>query len=226
MAALLLLIGLGVLLAAVLEPILFGAAPMLVGSQIQALGAEPTGAANLVTAVLLGYRGFDTLGELTILFAAATGAGMVLAQGNRGRHDVAPVGFVLQVGSSLIFPLLLLFGFYTILHGHITPGGGFQGGAILAAAYFVPLLGHAGHPLPSGLTTLLEGLAGITFIVVGLVAMMAGDTFLTPFGDHGTLGQLLSAGSLPLLSIAIGVKVGTELANVLAHLGGIEQERG
>ena len=101
-ASLLFVAGLAFLLLILTGAFEFGNPPMRIGQAIQAVGAEQTGAANLVTAVVLGYRGIDTLGELSILFAAATAGGFVL-----GRHRANPKGsesgFVLRTGADLLF---------------------------------------------------------------------------------------------------------------------------
>lgn len=225
-AALIFLVGLGVLLAAVLASLPFAAAPMQVGQEIVARAPGEVGAANIVTAIVLAYRGLDTLGEVTILFVAATAAGLVLA-GNgaraanntdgRGRRST-PAGFILDRAAHLLQPFLLMLGAYIVIHGHLTPGGGFQGGAILAAAFLLPLLASPAGPFHHGAATLIEGFAGATFVVIGLASLMGGEAFLTPLLGKGSLGELLSAGSLPLLYLAIGLKVGSELAGLLHRL--------
>jgi multicomponent Na+:H+ antiporter subunit B len=124
----------------------------------------------------------------------------------------------LLTGGSLLFPLMMTIGFYIILHGHLTPGGGFQGGVILAAAFFLPLLARPGARLHHKSLSLIEGFAGASFILVGLLAMLEGKAFLQPLLVQDTLGQLVSAGTLPLLYLAVGLKVGAELASLLSHL--------
>ena len=189
------------------------------GQMINAVSAKEIGAANLVTSVVLGYRGFDTLVELSILFTAAMAAGLVLAgEGKYQARAAQPAGFILRAGAELLFPLLMVVGFYIILHGHLTPGGGFQGGVILATAFFIPVLALPGSPVDHGLLSVIESLAGAAFIVIGLLAMPGGNAFLTPMLAKGTLGQLVSAGSLPLLYIAVGLKVGAELSGLLVNL--------
>ncbi len=216
LATLLFLGGLVFLLFVISGQLSFGDPPMLIGDAIQRTAAEQVGAANFVTAVVLGYRGLDTLGELSILFAAATAGGLVLG-GARRRH-ASPAGQILCSGADLLFPLLLVVGLYIVLHGHLTPGGGFQGGVILAAAFFLPLLARPGETLNHTWMALIEGLAGSAFIALGIVALIDDRAFLTPLFDKGVLGELVSSGSLPLLYLAVGLKVGAELASLLIRL--------
>ncbi|MEN8176558.1 MAG: MnhB domain-containing protein, partial [Pseudomonadota bacterium] len=187
LASLLFAGGLAFLLLVVVATFDFGATPMIVGKGIQASGAGEVGAANLVTAVVLAYRGIDTLGELSILFAAASGVGLVLGRRDKSAARDPEGGFILQAGADLLFPLLLVVGFYIILHGHLTPGGGFQGGVILAAAFFVPLLARPARSLDHVTISIIEGLAGAGFIVIGLAAMLDGGQFLQPLLGKGTL---------------------------------------
>lgn len=221
-ASLVFLAGLGTMLAATLAQLPFAGAPMQVGQEIVARAPAEVGAANIVTAIVLGYRGFDTLGEVTILFVAATAIGMVLSGSGLGRAsragEGAPAGFILDRAAGLLLPFLIVLGAYVIIHGHLSPGGGFQGGAILAAAILLPLLANPAGPFQHGTAMLVEGLAGASFVALGLVSLLGGSAFLTPLFGTGTLGALFSAGSLPLLYLAIGLKVGSELAGLLHRL--------
>ncbi len=220
--AALFLLGLGFLITAIIGNLDIGHSEALAGAAINAAAADQVGAANFVTAVVLGYRGFDTLLELTILFTAATAGGLVLGRPRAAAPHDPQAGLILRAGADLFFPLFVVVGLYIILHGHLTPGGGFQGGVILAAAFFVPLLARPGTPLDHRLAAAIEGLAGAGFILIGLLAMLEGNAFLTPLFDKGQLGNLLSAGSLPLLYLAVGLKVGAELAGLLARLAETE----
>jgi len=218
LASLLFSLGLAFLLLAIAAQLGFGHTPMVVGSRILADAQSDIGAANIVTAVVFGYRGFDTLGELSILFAAATAAGLVLGHRRAGAPDDPQGGLVLSAGADLLFPLLLLVGIYIVIHGHLTPGGGFQGGVILAAAFFVSVIAKPALRLAHGAISVIEGLAGAAFILIGLWALVGDGSFLKPLLGHGVLGQLVSAGTMPLLSSAVGLKVGSELAGLLAHI--------
>ncbi len=217
--------GLGFMLLAIVSGLDFGNPAMLVGGVIQAAAPQETGAANIVTSVVLGYRGIDTLGELSILFAAASAAGLILGRRHTTAGTLTEGGFVLRHGGAMLFPLLMTIGFYIIFHGHLTPGGGFQGGVMLAAAFFLPLLARPGARLHHGMLSLIEGFAGASFILIGLLALYNGGEFLQPMMLQGTLGELRSAGTLPLLYLAVGLKVGAELASLLSHLAQTEAEQ-
>lgn len=216
---LLAVVGLGVGLAILDVP--FGEPKTEVGGYYIERGREDTGATNTVTAVVVGYRAFDTLGEVTVLFVAALGLGAVLAAGGgeTKRRDVEPASLVLLTGSRLLFPLIMLFGAYVFLHGHLTPGGGFQGGAVVASAFLLLYLGSRGRRVARTWRTAAESLSGIVFVVVGLVGLAVGGRFfLSNFLPPGTLNSLFSAGIIPIVYAAVGFKVGSELAGVIHDL--------
>ncbi len=202
-------------------------APMLVGNTILEHAKDQVGAANVVTSVVLGYRGLDTLGELSILFAAASVVGLVLtkssfnksASSNDDKHDHHDSGFVAVNAIDLIFPLLLVVGMYIITHGHLTPGGGFQGGVVLAVAFsMLVIVRPRRQSINHGMVSIIESFAGVSFILIGVVALFKGQNFLQPLLGHGEFASLWSAGTLPLLYLAVGLKVGAELAGLLLAL--------
>jgi len=226
LASLLFAAGLAFLLLVFAMGLPYGAPPMLAGQGILSEAPAQVGTTNIVTAVVLAYRGIDTLGELSILFAAASAVGLVLARRRAGASVDPDGGFILRSGADLLFPLLLVVGFYIIFHGHLTPGGGFQGGVILAAAFFLPILAHPSRDLDHAMIGVIEGLAGGAFIVIGLWALYAEGDFLKPMLEQGTFGTLISAGTLPLLYVAVGLKVGAELSGLLASIAGTEASEG
>lgn len=216
---LLVVIAVGVTLALLAVP--FGAAKTKVGGHYIENGREETGASNIVTSVVVGYRAFDTLGEITILFVAALGLGAVVATGSRGkeRREIEPASLVLLTGCRFLFPLMLLFGAYVFIHGHVTPGGGFQGGAIIASAFLLVYLGCRGRRISKVRSTVAESLSGLVFVVMGLLGLtVGGGYFLANFMPHGVLNQVFSAGIIPVIYIAVGFKVGSELAGVIDNL--------
>ncbi|MBC8526568.1 MAG: Na(+)/H(+) antiporter subunit B [Candidatus Cloacimonetes bacterium] len=215
---LLIIICWGIILS--LYKIPFGIPKTKVGEYYLNKGKEETGAANIVTSVVLNYRGFDTLGEVTVLFIAAIGLGAVLATlKKKGKRKVEQASLILYTGCRFLFPLILLFGAYVFIHGHLTPGGGFQGGAIIASAFVLVYLGCRGKRINEVSSKTTESLGGLIFIVIGLIGLaIGGHYFLSNFLPKGELNTLFSAGIIPIIYIAIGFKVGSELAGVIDNL--------
>lgn len=190
--------------------------------------APDLGAANIVTAIVVTYRGLDTLGEVTVLFLAATIVGMVLSlgshSGKRG-HALVPVGELLTTGSRYLAPLILLLGVYVFVNGHLTPGGGFQGGAIIASGTLLLLLADPLKHFSHGLIAAIESVAGVFYVLIGLSGLALAGGFLdNRILPTGTLGALFSAGAMPLIYSLIGLKVGAELSSMLASLSEEDQD--
>ena len=181
-------------------------------------GIDENRGANLVTSVIVNYRGFDTLGEVTVLFLSVAGAGFVL----RRREGLTPLvarpsSEILQTGARMLFAPLIVFGAYIFVHGHLSPGGGFQGGAVVASAVMLLLLADRDHHLPHGFMSWLESAAGLGFVLVGLAGLMISGSFLSNQGvlPLGTWNRLFSGGVIPVLYILVGLTVGTELSALL-----------
>ena len=201
-----------------LTKIPFGAPKTKVGRRYIEEGIEETGATNIVTSVVVNYRGFDTLGEVTVLFIAAIGLGVVLTTSKREEmRKTEPASLVLYTGCRLLFPLILVFGSYIFIHGHLTPGGGFQGGAIIASGFLLIYLGCRERRI-NRVANLAESLGGLIFVVIGLLGLVFGGYFLFNFLPKGTANALFSAGIIPIVYIAIGFKVGSELAGIIDNL--------
>jgi len=202
-----------------LAKIPFGVPKTKVGRHYINEGVKETGATNIVTSVVLSYRGFDTLGEVTVLFIAAIGLGAVLTTSVKGEtRKIEPASLVLYTGCRLLFPLILVFGTYIFIHGHLTPGGGFQGGAIIASGFLLIYLGCRERRISQRASKLAESLGGLIFVVIGLLGLAFGDFFLSNFLPKGTANTLFSAGIIPIIYIAIGLKVGSELASIIDNL--------
>jgi multicomponent Na+:H+ antiporter subunit B len=207
-------------IARALDEIPFGTSKTKVGNYYIEKGREETGASNIVTSVVVNYRGFDTLGEVAVLFVAAIGLGAVLAtQRKKEKREIEPASLVLYTGCRFLFPLILLFGAYIFIHGHLTPGGGFQGGAIVASAFVLVYLGCRGKRIHETVSKIVDSLGGLVFIVIGLTGLVVGGHyFLSNYLPKGEVNSLFSAGIIPIIYIAIGFKVGSELAGVIDHL--------
>jgi multicomponent Na+:H+ antiporter subunit B len=116
-------------------------------------------------------------------------------------------------------PLILLLGVYVFVNGHLTPGGGFQGGAILASAVLLMLLADPLRHLSHRLIAAIESLAGLFYVALGLAGLYLAGGFLdNRILPTGTLGELFSAGAIPVIYSLVGLKVGAEFASMLASL--------
>lgn len=195
----------------------------LTGSYYAQHSAKDIGAANIVTAIIVTYRGLDTLGEVTVLFLTAAIVGMLLARGthkgNLLQRDLPKSGELLTTGSYLLVPLILLLGAYVFINGHLTPGGGFQGGAIIASAILLMLLTDPLQHFSHRLISTIESISGLLFISLGVLGIFFAGGFLDnrilPIGE---LGALFSAGAIPIIYSLIGLKVGAEFSSMLVSL--------
>lgn len=178
-----------------------------------------TGAANVVTSVTLFYRGFDTLGEVTVLFTAALGVAILFfIEDKKRKMTYVKANFVTKIGTRVVFPFILLTGAYIFMHGHLTPGGGFQGGALIATGFLLLYLAYEETSIDRKKFYLVEGLGGLTYVIVGLLGYFMKDSFLANVLPNGTLFDLLSGGIILPIYIGVGLKVGSELANIVDDL--------
>jgi multicomponent Na+:H+ antiporter subunit B len=104
---------------------------------------------------------------------------------------------------------------YIILHGHLTPGGGFPGGAIIASGVLLLYLADDKFRTNIKGFKVLESVAGSLFVVIGLLGLVLATYFLENFIPQGVVGELLSAGIIPVIYVLIGLKVGSEIASVV-----------
>jgi multisubunit Na+/H+ antiporter MnhB subunit len=131
---------------------------------------------------------------------------------------------IVKTISSWVKVLIVLFGIYIILFGHLTPGGGFAGGVILAASYVLLMLAFGGEfvkkDLPLSLVSKLDCLGAFMFIMIAILGLVFGGAFFVNFlvEKYGQPLHLLSAGTIPFSNIAIGLKVGASLFLVIYSL--------
>jgi multicomponent Na+:H+ antiporter subunit B len=232
----LLLVVVGWVLADTFSQITFGESRLGDVKQPETVGAyylnntvEELSVANVITAIVVNYRGFDTLGEVTVLFLAASGLASILyRRKEKGEHDVMILknsSQLLQTGAKLIFPAILVLGAYVFIHGHLTPGGGFQGGAIIASGFLLMFMAYKDYHVSHNVLTWVESVAGIVFVSVGIWGLISGATFLENVLGTGTLNDLISGGVIPLIYIAVGFKVAAELTGVLETLLNFKTEK-
>ncbi len=206
-------------------------------------GQRETGSNNIVTSVVFDYRGFDTLGEATVLYIVVTAVAMLLLF--ISGYGIAPNtnllgddGFplnrtrIITTGAFILYPIIMIFGVYLVLHGHLSPGGGFQGGAVLGtgtALLIVSSYMTKNFEKAYKIFAYFETVGLTLFIGLGFAGL--GASFLMNFlanGDPMIFGRVIemgpnpgylnSAGILPLLSIAVGIEVFSGISIILIFL--------
>ncbi len=186
---------------------------------------QHTGAVNVVSAVLFDYRGLDTLGEATGVLATGLVVAVLAPKARTSMLSVR-LSLVVLYGVALVLPFVSVLGFAVILFGHVSPGGGFTGGVVLAstAVFFAVVYtvgGQQSYVLPMDTQKRIENAAIAAFLLVGFGGLVTGGAFLAnaatgiPLGEPGSL---LSAGLIPLLNLVAGMKVGVGLAIVVVCL--------
>ena len=185
-------------------------------------GMEETGAVNIVAGMILDYRAFDTLGESNVLFVAACTviilmrirsgdpADRLAEDAGDGRYEPGEDS-VLQVMAALIVPLVLVFGVYIVLNGHLSPGGGFSGGAVMGAALILYL--NAYGSAKAGRFFTFRTFRAVSLVALSFYALSKAYSFFTGANGlssvitAGTPGRIFSAGLIPYLNIAVGLVV-------------------
>lgn len=191
------------------------------GARINAIAPGERHVANMVSAINFDLRGLDTLGEEFMLLVAVTGT-VLLLRGRRGesRGDRAvrvpgrssePRSEAVVLACRIAGPLTGIFGLYVVLHATVTPGGGFQGGVILATATLLIYLGegYAGwrDSISSGLLDAMEGGGALLFALCGLAPMLVGAAFMENVLPLGTYKDLFSGGLMLVENLAVAAAV-------------------
>jgi len=118
---------------------------------------------------------------------------------------------IVKTIAKFVTPPVILFGIYMVLHGHLTPGGGFPGGVIVASAFILLTLAFgrelAFQKLKSSTASVLESIGALIFLSLALIGIGTGGWFFFNFLPKGEPLRILSAGFIPLANIGIGLKV-------------------
>ncbi len=219
--------------------------PVKIRDYLEQSGHEETGAVNIVSSIYLGYRAYDTLGETIVLLVAISGTiGMIAYTGKNidpeyCRDDAAnraaaagkkPVFLtrkrtvLMEVVTGKLGPIVLIFGLYVILFGHMSPGGGFQGGVVIASGIIFITLGARGNYsnllARADILNRIEALSFLLFVIASGAGIITGiGFFANPF--RGT--EIPQVGFIILLNAVIGLKVGSGLAYMsVAMMGDFE----
>jgi len=194
-------------------------------------------APNVVTTILFDFRGYDTLGECVILVSGVLAVSMLFGRGlltgdsHAGKLPELKSTPILAPFSKAFFPLLVALGLYLTLGGHITPGGGFQGGSIIAAGIFmaVVLAGRKAINFDHETLVKMESLGLSIYLILGLAGWAMAGFFLYNIGADtmdlvGPSATYLNypdnyqAGIIPYLNIAVLIKVSAGLTTALLIL--------
>ncbi len=183
-------------------------------------GLEETGAVNIVSGMILDYRAFDTFGESAVLFTASACV-MFLMRSDKPKkvsgemlnenYKVIPRDPIVKNVAKFVIPFVLVFGIYLVLNGHISPGGGFSGGALMGASLILYSSAYGYKTIRAVITEKL--VKSITFYSLAFYAIAKGYSFFTganhiPTGfPLGEAGDILSAGLILPLNICVGLIV-------------------
>jgi multicomponent Na+:H+ antiporter subunit B len=191
------------------------------GLLLAKIAVPRTHATDIVTALNFDIRAFDTLGEEFILFASTAGVALLLRKlrhereqsDGRGpdRHVFADASSGLQFASLALIPILITLGWYVVIHGAITPGGGFQGGVVLAAGPLAILLASRYLAMrrlaPGWALEASDAIGAAGYALIGLAGLVIASVYLKNFLPRGTPATLVSAGMIPINSVAVGLEV-------------------
>lgn len=179
-------------------------------------GLEETGAVNIVAGMILDYRAFDTLGESHVLFVATITV-LILLRLNKGQEDKNDRIFepkndvILQLVATFLVPIIIIFGIYIILNGHLGPGGGFSGGAVIGAGLVLYLNAFGFAKTERFFTE--KTYKWVCFFSLSFYCLAKSYSFYTG-ANHlhsvipkGTPGAILSSGLILPLNIAVGLVV-------------------
>jgi multicomponent Na+:H+ antiporter subunit B len=199
----------------------FGGQITAYAQMLNRLAPQQRHVTDVVSAISFDYRGIDTLFEEFILLSAVAGISVLLRPlsdetrklpedkaPDRAIPPPSPAVWLLAV---FLGALLVLTGIETVTHGQLTPGGGFQGGVILASAIYVAYLGTNYVTVerfqPAPLLEASDGVGASGYVFIGLLGLLAGASFLSNVVGLGVAGNLISGGTIPLLNLVVGVEV-------------------
>lgn len=136
------------------------------------------------------------------------------------------MSLIVKTITNIVTGFIFIYGVYIILHGHLTPGGGFAGGVIIAGAFVLKFLafgkGAKSEKKSSTTASVFESIGGLLFVGVAMSGLLLAGTFFLNFLPKGEPFHLLSAGIIPLCNIAISIKVGAGLFSIFLALAAMK----
>ena len=193
------------------------------GYVVTQVGVYERHATDIVNAINYDYRAFDTLGEEFILFASVLGVLLLFRPSDRtdhakkshadGQHheEGLPISDTLTITTRAVMGIMIVFGVYIATHGQLTPGGGFQGGVILASTpILIFLSGDVAafeEITASPLVQVAECGGAAGYAIIGIAALLFGAHLLTNIVPLGKTGDIFSSGTIAIISVCVGIEV-------------------
>lgn len=198
-----------------------GAGGSATASSIVARVVAERHATDAVSAVTFDYRGIDTLGEEYILFVSIVGVATLLRKHSDEEEDDVEeeeedeqpwrASDAVRVAAAGVVLAMVVVGVYLMTHGQVSPGGGFQGGIVLASAPIVVYLASNARTFcrlaPEPLVVTAESIGVAGYVVLGVVGVARTAPFLTNVLPLGQAGRVLSAGTILALNVTVGLAV-------------------
>lgn len=186
--------------------------------------------ANVVSSVNFDQRGLDTLVEETILLGSVLAAAALLRpQPDEEQRRIPEVGRILpstRLLGYVMLPLTIVIGIDLVVHGHLTPGGGFQGGVVIGTGIHLVYVSGSFRAVerlrPLTPYRVAEALGAAGFACLAMATAIAGLGFLANVISKGSFAQLFSAGTVPVLNGLVGVEVAAGVVVLLASF--LDQE--
>ena len=182
-------------------------------------GLQETGAVNIVTGMILDYRAFDTFGESNVLYIACCTVLILLRMDKKSKKESeedddkyeSEGDMITKKIATMVVPPIIIFGIYVILNGHLSPGGGFSGGAIIGAGLILYQNAFGFKKIKKFFTQ--KTFKGVTFVALSFYALSKSYSFFTG-ANHlhsgiplGISGRILSSGLILPLNICVGLVV-------------------
>lgn len=183
-------------------------------------GIQDTGAVNVVTGMILNYRAFDTFGETCVLFIATTGVMVLLMKEEEkiradksldDRKFEPKNDVILQKIAFVLVPIIFIFGIYVIFNGHLSPGGGFSGGAVIGAGMILYVSAYGFDKMQKFFNEETYKVVKVgalsTYCVVITYYLFMGANNLDNHIPLGTAGMIFSSGIILWLNLFVGIEV-------------------
>jgi len=184
-------------------------------------GLQETGAVNIVTGMILDYRAFDTLGESNVLFVATITVLILLQASKSKKKSLNAIDYsmyfepmddaILRFSATILVPIIAIFGIYVVLNGHLSPGGGFSGGAILGSGLILYQnafgFKKANKLFNEKTYKTISSAALATYCLCKMYSFFTGANHLESHIPLGVPGHIISSGLILILNICVGMVV-------------------